>query len=105
MRYIHLNPVRAKMVRSPQDFAYSSHRAYLGLDEPWLVEVEPVVRHFGATKKLARQRFRLFVRAGTSLSAKTNSSAHKGAAYQVLKSSLPRRKIESARVRERRGLR
>lgn len=52
------------MVRRPQDFHYSSHRAYLGLDEPGLVDVEPVLRHFGATKKLARERFGLFVRAG-----------------------------------------
>lgn len=64
VRYIHLNPVRAKMVRKPEAFLYSSHRAFVGLDEPWLVDVEPVLRHFGATKKLARQRFDLFVRAG-----------------------------------------
>ena len=67
VRYIHLNPVRAKMVRRPQDFPYSSHRAYLGLDEAWLVDVEPVLRHFGANKKLARQTFQLFVRAGMKL--------------------------------------
>ena len=67
VRYIHLNPVRAKMVRRPQDFPYSSHRAYLGLDEASLVDVEPVLRHFGANKKLARERFQLFVRAGMKL--------------------------------------
>jgi putative transposase len=64
VRYIHLNPVRAKMVRRAQDFPYSSHRAYLGLDEAPPVDLEPVLRHFGATKKLARERFGLFVRAG-----------------------------------------
>ncbi len=31
VRYIHLNPVRAKMVRRPEDYVWSSHRAYLGL--------------------------------------------------------------------------
>src|SRR5713226_703579 len=67
VRYIHLNPVRAKMVRRPEDFHYSSHRAYLGLDEAWLVDAEPVLRHFGATKKLARERFGLCVRAGMKL--------------------------------------
>jgi len=64
VRYIHLNPVRARMVNSPEDFPYSSHRAYVGLEVPWLVDVESVLRHFGATKKLARERFNLFVRAG-----------------------------------------
>jgi hypothetical protein len=55
------------MVRGPQDFAHSSHRAYLGLDEARLVDVEPVLRHFGASKKLARERFQSFVRAGMKL--------------------------------------
>jgi len=32
VRYIHLNPVRAKMVRRPEHYRYSSHRAYLGLE-------------------------------------------------------------------------
>jgi putative transposase len=67
VRYIHLNPVRARMVRRPQDFRYSSHRAYLGLDESPLVDCEPLLRHFGATKTLARERFGLFVRAGMKL--------------------------------------
>jgi putative transposase len=67
VRYIHLNPVRAKMVCKPEAFPYSSHRAYVGLDEPWLVDVEPVLRRFGATKKLARERFALFVRASMKL--------------------------------------
>jgi hypothetical protein len=64
VRYIHLNPVRAKMVRTPEAYPYSSHRAYIGLEEAWLVDIEPVLRHFGANKKLARERFDLFVKAG-----------------------------------------
>src|SRR5712672_2821384 len=31
VRYIHLNPVEAGMVRDPAEYLYSSHRAYLGL--------------------------------------------------------------------------
>jgi REP element-mobilizing transposase RayT len=67
VRYIHLNPVRAKIVSNPAAYRYSSHRAYLGIDEPWLVDIDPVLRHFGATKKLARERFRMFVNAGLKL--------------------------------------
>jgi putative transposase len=70
VRYIHLNPVRAKMVRRPEDFAYSSHRAYLGLHADRLVDVEPVLRHFGAHLKMAREKFNLFVRAGMKLGHK-----------------------------------
>jgi len=36
-RYIHLNPVRAGLVRDPADYPWSGHRAYLGLASlPWL---------------------------------------------------------------------
>jgi REP element-mobilizing transposase RayT len=34
VRYIHLNPVRARMVRQPSAYGYSSHRAYLGDNAP-----------------------------------------------------------------------
>ena len=30
-RYIHLNPVRAGLVRRPEDWPYSSYREYIGL--------------------------------------------------------------------------
>jgi putative transposase len=46
VRYIHLNPVRARMVNQPEDYKYSSHRAYLGMASTGIVDVEPVLRHF-----------------------------------------------------------
>ena len=37
VRYLHLNPVRAKVVRTAGAYAWSSHRAYLGEEDlPWL---------------------------------------------------------------------
>jgi len=37
LRYIHLNPVNAGMVKTAQEYPWSSHRVYLGLDAiPWL---------------------------------------------------------------------
>ena len=67
VRYIHLNPVRAKIVRQPANYRYSSHRSYLGKETGGLVDVDPVLRHFGAQKKVARERYREFVRAGMKL--------------------------------------
>ena len=61
VRYIHLNPVRARMVKRPEDYEYSGHRAYLGLDKTGLVDTEPVLRHFGGSKKLAVETFIRFV--------------------------------------------
>jgi putative transposase len=64
VRYIHLNPVRAKMVAQPEQYKWSGHRAYLGLQPAGIVDVEPVLRHFGAKKSVAREAYRQFVAAG-----------------------------------------
>ena len=37
LRYIHLNPVRANLAASPDDYPWSSHHVYLGnRSEPWV---------------------------------------------------------------------
>jgi putative transposase len=64
VRYIHLNPVRAGIVNRAEDYESSSHRAYLGLEPPGVVDVDSVLRHFGAKKQLAREAFQQFVAAG-----------------------------------------
>jgi putative transposase len=64
VRYIHLNPVRAGIVSQPEEYEYSSHRAYLGMAPAGIVDVDPVLRHFGAKRKVARDRYRQFVAAG-----------------------------------------
>jgi putative transposase len=64
VRYIHLNPVRAKIVKRPESYEYSGHRAYIGQDTSGLVDTDPVLRHFGGTKKRAVEAYRRFVEAG-----------------------------------------
>ena len=64
VRYIHLNPVRAKMVRKAERYEWSSQRAYLGTEPDTFVDVDPVLRLFGARKAKARENFAEFVRAG-----------------------------------------
>ena len=82
VRYIHLNPVRAKMVKRPEDFEYSGHRAYLGLDKTGLVDTEPVLRHFGATKKRAVEVYIRFVEA--SLSERSQEDYYRAAEGRLL---------------------
>lgn len=67
VRYIHLNPVRAGIVNDPADYPYSGHRAYLGLEKTSLLDVDPVLRHFGVKKSTARERYAQFVKAGIKL--------------------------------------
>ena len=64
VRYIHLNPVRAGIVENPHDYAWSGHRAYLGIKVlPWL-ETDWVLSQFAKRLKTRRQRYEAFVRAG-----------------------------------------
>lgn len=67
VRYIHLNPVRASMVKRPEQYQYSGHRSYLGLEAAGIVDVDPVLRHFGAKRELARKAYCEFVAAGMKL--------------------------------------
>ncbi len=64
VRYVHLNPVRAGMLDNPQDYAWSGHRGYLGMETlPWL-ETDWVLSQFAKRLKTCRQRYEAFVRAG-----------------------------------------
>ena len=64
VRYLHLNPVRARMVKHASAYAWSSHRAYLGEENlPWLT-TDWVLEQFGERIGPARQRFASFVDAG-----------------------------------------
>jgi len=59
-RYMHLNPVRAKMVERPEEYQYSSYGAYItGNDE--LVTITPVLSAFSQEIISAREKYRAFV--------------------------------------------
>jgi len=64
VRYIHLNPVRANMVREPGAYRWSSHRAYMdGQRLSWL-STEWVLAQFATSLATARSRFAVFVNQG-----------------------------------------
>jgi putative transposase len=64
-RYVVLNPVRAGLVASPDDYLWSSYRATVGDHPlpPWLT-TDWVLSQFGARRGVAQERYRQFVRAG-----------------------------------------
>jgi REP element-mobilizing transposase RayT len=63
-RYIHLNPVRAGMVRKPEKYPWSGHRAYLGLETiPWLT-TDWVLSQFSEKVSVARRAYMKFVQEG-----------------------------------------
>lgn len=64
-RYIALNPVRARMVRSAKDWPWSSYRATAGHEEsPACLTTDWVLGGFAKTKNVAQQHYRDFVQQG-----------------------------------------
>ena len=64
IRYIHLNPVRAGIVKNPVDYPWSGHRALLGREFlPWLT-TDGVLGQFGKSLRTARTQYETFVRDG-----------------------------------------
>jgi putative transposase len=65
VRYIHLNPVRARMVKQPDEYIWSGHHVYLGKEElPWLT-TEWVLSLFSSNISAARKAYDDYVLEGT----------------------------------------
>lgn len=63
-RYIHLNPVRAKMVERPEDYPYSSYPVYVSGSDDGLVSSAEILKVFGDQPATARTKYRAFVEIG-----------------------------------------
>jgi REP element-mobilizing transposase RayT len=61
-RYIHLNPVQAKIVAHPADYQWSSYPAFIGIVKPpeWM-ETSWLLSQFGSKRKRAISNYRDFV--------------------------------------------
>lgn len=65
IRYIHRNPVKAKMVEKADEYIWSSHGAYLGKKIiPWL-SIHWVLMHFSCDSKVAIEKYMAFVDSAT----------------------------------------
>lgn len=64
VRYIHLNPVRAGMVESPEEYPWSGHSAYLGKEVLLWLTRDWVLGQFGETVVKSRAGYMRFVLEG-----------------------------------------
>lgn len=61
LRYVHFNPVKAGIVARPEEYPWSSHRAYLGIEHvPWLT-VDFGLSLLASNTRRARAEYRLFM--------------------------------------------
>ncbi len=69
-RYVVLNPLRARMVRSVRDWRWSSYRATAGyVKAPAWLATDWVLSQFGKSREGARVAYRQFVREGLKASS------------------------------------
>jgi REP-associated tyrosine transposase len=59
--YIHLNPVRAGLVKDPSHYHWSSYRTYLKPHSQDLVDTSYLLGQFSSNSEAARNRYRRFV--------------------------------------------
>jgi len=65
-RYVDLNPVRANMVRRPEDYRWSSYRARVGLTQCDWLDPDPCFLGLASTEAQRRERYRELVEQGIS---------------------------------------
>ena len=61
IRYVHLNPVRAKIVPFPENYQWSSHRAYIGETEYSWLDCTLILNEFGGQSKGGVERLSLYI--------------------------------------------
>lgn len=60
-RYIHLNPVRAKVVKKTEDYLWSSYQYYLDVSrKPEWLDTDLILSYFGNVKPERIQKYRIF---------------------------------------------
>lgn len=64
VRYLHLNPVRAGLVQAPEEWRWSSHKAYLESVPPSWVSAEQILGQFRRSGPRRRAAYRRFIADG-----------------------------------------
>lgn len=77
IRYLHLNPVRARLIRQLAEYVWSSHGAYLKGDGKGWIAVEEVLPRWGRGRRQAVSAYRRFVQDGLK-------EGHREDLYQVV---------------------
>src|SRR4030042_4045317 len=65
-RYLHLNPVRAGMVKRPEEYAHSSYRSFIGLGKKkeGIVTRDRIWGMISGDRRRATQKYRRYVEEG-----------------------------------------
>ncbi len=84
--YLHLNPVRAEMVKQPEEYAYSSYRSYITTQPDEIVSHDLILRMLSEQKGQARRAYKSFVE--SSMDSKQESPLKSAYAGTMLGSEV-----------------
>lgn len=88
-RYIHLNPVRARIVKRPKDYKWSSYREYISEGRgDTVTDTEDTLYSFSKKRAIAIKKYQEFVSAGIS-----EVSPFKNAVGSILGDEIFREKV------------
>ena len=111
-RYIHLNPVRAGMIQRPEDYIYSSYKAYTSRKREGLLTDDLILGMMPSHKGKGKKAYRSFVEAGIGRELENPLEEVYGGIIlggtRFIKETLQRIKIEYLQkegISERRALR
>lgn len=76
IRYIHLNPVRANLCSHPNDYFWSSHKAYLSLYKYTWVTPILLLKKFGSTKEESQKNYETYVLKGIGIKSQNFINGH-----------------------------
>jgi len=76
-RYVVLNPLRARMVKTLDDWPWSSYQSTIGqADVPQWLDADWLLNQFGSQRIRARQRYQQFVMEGKGLPSPLKATRH-----------------------------
>ena len=83
VRYIHLNPVRAGISSSPEDYFWSSHKEYLAAKNG-LIDANLVLRLFSERPSEARKAYKAFIAGGLAMGMGRDKSIYDAVEQQII---------------------
>lgn len=89
VRYIHFNPVKGGLVTSPEDYSWSSHRAYLGYKRAAWLTTELVLAIFDDEPQRARSQYARFIAQSVNLGDELVESRPAVSSSRTSKCSAP----------------
>lgn len=101
IRYIHLNPVRAGIVKQPLEYEWSSHSAYLSSKSSDWLEVERPLSTISQNKKEAISNYRAFIADGIETGHREELYQLKEQRYLGDEEFIEEAKIHLGKVEER----